>query len=65
MMYYINNININKIEGFWALLKRGIIGQFHKVSEKFLPLYLAEFCYRYNQRNNKNIFDITIKNSVK
>jgi transposase-like protein len=63
--YSYNDINTNTIESFWALLKRGIIGQFHKVSDKYLPLYLAEFCYRYNQRENEQLFDMTINNSLK
>lgn len=62
--YALGDINTNTIEGFWAILKRGIFGQFHKVSEKFLPFYLAEFCYRYNNRKNKGLFDLTITNSV-
>jgi transposase-like protein len=62
--YAIDEANTNTIEGFWAILKRGIIGQFHKVSDKFLPFYLAEFCYRYNNRKNNGLFDLTIANSV-
>lgn len=38
-------------ESFWAILKRGITGQFHKVSKKYLQSYLDEFEYRYNRRN--------------
>ena len=45
------NIHTNTIEGFWALLKRGMFGQFHSVSRKHLQRYVDEFCYRYNLRN--------------
>ena len=44
------------IDGFWSLLKRGIMGTFHKVSAKYLPPYVAEFEWRYNNRNNADIF---------
>jgi hypothetical protein len=38
----------NSIEGFWSLLKRGIIGIYHNVSPKHLHRYCHEFGYRYN-----------------
>jgi hypothetical protein len=44
------------IEGFWSLIKRGIIGSFHKVSCKYLPLYVAEFRFRFNNLENADIF---------
>ena len=48
---YVNGIiHTNTIESFWAIVKRGIIGQYHRVSEKYLDMYLDEFCYRYNAR---------------
>jgi len=50
----------NTIEGFWSLLKRGIIGQYHHVTEKYLNLYIDEFCYRYNNRETVDLFDLTI-----
>lgn len=57
--YARGDIHTNTIESFWAILKRGIIGQFHKVSKKYLQQYLDEFEYRYNRRNQetKDIFN--------
>ena len=43
-------VHTNNIESFWAIVKRGIVGQFHKVSPKYLDAYLDEFAYRYNGR---------------
>lgn len=40
----------NTIEGFWSLLKRGIIGIYHQVSPTHLHRYCHEFGYRYNTR---------------
>lgn len=46
-------VSINKVEGFFSLMKRGLIGQYHSLSTKYLPFYLAEFTYRYNHSLNK------------
>jgi len=40
----------NTIEGFFSLLKRGIVGVYHHVSEAHLHRYTAEFDFRYNTR---------------
>ena len=62
---YVNgNIHTNSIEGFWALLKRGIVGQYHKVSVKHLQRYIDEFAYRFNNRRNPEIFNMTILQAV-
>jgi transposase-like protein len=55
--YVIGAVHTQSIDSFWSLLKRGVIGTFHKVSAKYLPLYVAEFQFRYNNRENPDIFD--------
>lgn len=45
-----NGTHTNTIENFWSQLKRSIDGTYHVVSPKYLPLYLAEFAFRYNHR---------------
>jgi ISXO2-like transposase domain len=47
-------------EGFWCIFKRGIVGSFRKVSAKYMPLYVAEFQFRYNNRENADIFGAAI-----
>ena len=44
------------VDGFWGLIKRGIVGVDHMVSAKYLPLYVAEFEFCYNNWNNPDIF---------
>lgn len=45
-----NGATTNKVENFWSIFKRGIIGIYHKVSRKHLQLYCNEFEVRYNNR---------------
>jgi transposase-like protein len=40
----------NTAEGYFSILKRGIVGVYHHVSAEHLHRYLAEFDYRYNKR---------------
>ena len=62
---YVNgNCHTNTLEGFWSLLKRGVIGQYHYVTEKHLNKYINEFCFRYNERKNNNLFALTIQKAV-
>lgn len=64
-VWYVDGIvHTNTIESFWALLKRGLVGQFHKVSVKHLPKYLDEFCYRYNHRKHADLFGLTISKGL-
>lgn len=61
--YVIGAIHTNTIEGFWSIFKRGVVGTYHKVSAKYLPLYVAEFQFRYNNRFNEDIFGTAISNA--
>ncbi|MGE0404986.1 MAG: IS1595 family transposase [Candidatus Korobacteraceae bacterium] len=51
------NVHTNGCENVWSLFKRGIFGVFHKVSAKYLPLYLNEFSFRFNNRDDHNLMD--------
>lgn len=52
--YVRGQVHTNTIEGFWSLLKRGIIGIYHFTSRKHLQKYVDEFVFRYNGRNLSN-----------
>jgi transposase-like protein len=58
--YVVGAIHTQTIEGFWSIIKRAMVGTFHKVSAKYLPLYVAEFQFRYNNRENDDIFGAAI-----
>jgi IS1 family transposase len=58
--YVVGAIHTNTIEGFWSIFKRGVVGTFHKMSEKYMPLYVAEFQFRYNNRHNPDIFGAAV-----
>jgi hypothetical protein len=55
----------NTIEGFWAIVKRAIYGQFHHVSKKYLGLYIGEIVFRFNNRKNENAFHEMLSIAVK
>jgi transposase-like protein len=54
--YVRGQVHANNLESFWSLLKRGIMGSYHQVSGKYLPLYLAEFSFRHNHRKDSDMF---------
>jgi transposase len=49
------NVHTNTIEGFWSLVKRGIGGVYHSVSQKYLQTYLDEYSFRYNRSDQGNL----------
>ena len=50
----------NTIEGFWSLVKRAWFGSHHFYSNKYLPLYISEACYKYNHRHTGCSFHAAI-----
>lgn len=57
---------VNTIEGFWSILKNGIKGNYRSLSKKYLPFYLAEYSFKYNNRNvQDDPFAKILENAVK
>jgi transposase-like protein len=58
--YAHGDVHTNTVESAFSLLKRGIVGTWHKVSAKHLPAYLDEMCFRFNNRKNPYLFRDTM-----
>jgi len=54
-VYVMGDVHTNTIEGFWSLVKRGIGGVYHQISQKYLQSYLDEYSFRYNRRDQGNL----------
>jgi transposase len=54
-VYVMGDVHTNTIEGFWSLVKRGIGGVYHSVSQKYLQTYLDEYSFRYNRGASGNL----------
>jgi len=59
-----SRIHTNTVESSFSLLKRGLIGSFHRVSIKHLHRYLTEFEYRFNARKASDRFNMTLANML-
>ena len=55
--YVRDEVSTNTVEGYFSILKRGITGTYHQVSEQHLKRYLAEFDFRYNERAALDVTD--------
>lgn len=51
-VYVAGNVHTNSIENFWSILKRGLYGVYHQVSDKHIERYLNEFAARFNTRKH-------------
>jgi ISXO2-like transposase domain len=56
----VGDVHTNGIESVWSLLKRSIVGAYHKVSIKHLDAYLDELEHRFNNRKNQYLFRDTL-----
>jgi transposase-like protein len=59
-VYVDGDIHTNTVESAFSLLKRGIVGTWHKISAKHLPAYLNEMTWRFNNRKNPFLFRDTM-----
>lgn len=51
-VYVSGSVHTQTIEGFWSLLKNGIRGVYHSVSNEYLQDYVDEYVWRYNHRDD-------------
>src|ERR1700685_3359291 len=59
-IYVDGDVYTNGIESAFSLLKRGIVGTWHRVSAKHLQAYLNEMCFRFDNRKNPYLFRDTL-----
>lgn len=57
-------IHTNSAENAFSLLKRGIVGTWHRISAKHLPAYLQEMEFRFNRRKRPDLFMDTLRHMV-
>jgi transposase-like protein len=59
------DVHTNYVENIWSLLKRSLVGSYHKVSKKHLDAYLDELEWRFNNRENPYLFRDTLLKLIK
>jgi len=63
-VYVMGDVHTNSVESAFSLLKRGIMGTWHKISAKHLPAYLEEMEFRFNRRKRSDLFLDTLRHMV-
>lgn len=59
-IYVEGQVHTNTVESAFSLLKRGVLGTWHRISAKHLQAYCNEMCFRFNNRKNPYLFRDTI-----
>lgn len=63
-IYVDGEVHTNTVESAFSLLKRGIIGTWHKISAKHLQAYLDEMTFRFDRRKNPDLFIDTLRHMI-
>jgi transposase-like protein len=63
-VYVDGDIHTNTVESAFSLLKRGIIGTWHRLSAKHLQAYLDEMTFRFDRRKRSDLFLDTLRHMV-
>lgn len=63
-IYVDGDIHTNTVENAFSLLKRGIVGTWHRISAKHLASYLDEMTFRFNRRKNPDLFVDTLRHMI-
>ena len=59
-IYVRGDVHTNSVESVWSLLKRSVVGTYHRISIKHLDAYLDELEHRFNNRKNQYLFRDTL-----
>jgi transposase-like protein len=59
--YVRGEVHTNTVESAFSLLKRAVTGTYHQLSIKHLQRYLNEFSYRFNRREDADMFEQTVE----
>jgi len=63
-VYVMGDVHTNTVENAFSLLKRGIMGTWHRISAKHLAAYLEEMSFRFNRRERPDLFIDTLRHMV-
>ena len=63
-VYVDGDIHTNTVENAFSLLKRGVIGTWHRISAKHLAAYLDEMTFRFNRRKSSTLFLDTLRHMI-
>ncbi len=63
-VYVEGEVHTNTVENAFSLLKRGIVGTWHKISAKHLASYLEEMSFRFNRRKNPDLWIDTLRHMI-